>query len=87
MEEEGVGVPRWVVGGWWMGIAFASPVMEVVRWGRGAEVRRLDWVDRERVEGVPARPLPGCGTTEGVPLGVAVPFVSGWGFEDGRGVI
>jgi hypothetical protein len=66
----------------------AIPVMEVERWGSGAEVRGLVvWiVETERVEGVFVRPV-GWTAAEGVPLGVAVPFVSGWGFVDGRGII
>jgi hypothetical protein len=94
VEDEGVGVPRWEVLGWWTGMAVEEeeemmPVMEVERCGRGAEVRGLVvWiVETERVEGVFVRLLVGWTTAEGVPLGVAVPFVSGWGFVDGRGMI
>ena len=85
-------MPRWEVPGWWAGMAGMEeemPVMEAERWGRGAEVRGLlVWtVETERVEGVFVKPPVGWTMAEGEPLGVAVPFVSGWGFVDGRGII
>ena len=71
--EEGVGVPRCEAG--CTGMVVEMPVMEVLRWGSGAEVRGLTCAETTRVEGVPVRF--GWGTAEGVPLGVAVPLVSG----------
>lgn len=60
----------------------ASPVCEMERWGGGAE--RVALVGTERVW---AAMTVAAWRVEGVPVGVAVPFVSFGGFVDGRGAI
>ena len=74
---EGVGVERWEA------LAAGRVILfeEAVLWGRGA--RALGGLTEMTLAGA----VPGCATVAGVPLGVAVPFVSAGGFAEGKGTI
>lgn len=76
-EPEGVGVERWEA----LTAGRVMLLLEAVRWGRGA--RALEGLTEMVLMGA----VPGWVTAEGVPLGVAVPFVSEGGLAEGKGTI